>query len=87
MFKSLIPNWMKWAAVKMAYSMKSILPRRWYYGLLKWLVKTKLVSCWDKIAIQRELFFTDFFAKIEVVKNILWRPALSLFQKYISKTT
>lgn len=82
-----MPNWLKWCALKLAYYMKTILPTRWYYGLLKWLVKKKIVSCSDKIAIQKELLLTNFFAKIEVVKNILSRPALSLFQKYISKTT
>jgi hypothetical protein len=44
-----------WVVSQSLGLMKVILPKSWYHNLLKWLVKTPLVSFWDKIIIMKDL--------------------------------
>jgi hypothetical protein len=60
-----------WIVSHSLTTMKIILPKSWYHNLLQWLVKTSLVSFWDKMIIMKDIKIEQFMGFLQHFLHIV----------------
>lgn len=69
MFIHQLKDKLKWLGINMVYKLKDLLPRTWYYKLLQWLVKTSLLTYYEKICIRCELKWVSLYSILESIRT------------------
>lgn len=68
MFIKQLKDQLKWLGINMVYKLKYLLPRTWYYRFLQWLVKTSLLTCYEKVCVKKDLQLATIYSILESVK-------------------
>ena len=69
MFIKQLKDQLKWFGINMVYKLKDVLPRPWYYRLLQWLIKTSVLTWYEKICIRCELKWVSIYSILESIRT------------------
>jgi hypothetical protein len=69
MFIKQLKDQLKWVGINMVYKLKDLLPRTWYYRLLQWLVKTSVLTWYEKVCVKKDLQLATIYSILESVKT------------------
>ena len=69
MFIHQLKDQLKWFGINMVYKLKYVLPRTWYYRLLQWLVKTSVLTWYEKVCVKKELQLTAIYSILESIRT------------------
>jgi hypothetical protein len=59
---------LKWFGINIVYKLKDVLPKKWYYRLLQWLIKTSLLTYYEKVCIRIELKWVSIYSMLESIR-------------------